>query len=440
MDGVWWWRCFNVGRFHGWLAPDLRPYPAVQELLNDTQIVRDGLGDLLLRSHMQDDGIAILYSYPSTFACKLDERPTYGTYEASHKEVYQLVRDLGLQFRYVTDRQLKNGEFDSNHFKVLLLLRADALGNQEGQTIREFVQNGGTVIADLRPGLYDDHCKPRDKGVLDDLFGITGGPRSRGMALLVGPLGCKVKVDRNVKLSGGEAVWGTVGETPLGIKRKVGKGLVFLLNFDLGSYAILRDTNAPDLLRDEVLSLFERSQVRPSQRIVNNKGERLALLETIRWSDGDTEIMALFREGGTSEPATVTLAEARSVFDLRNRKSLGLVKDFKTTVIANRATFFAICKQVTPSPRISFNETTASPGSVAMATISDPENKGFRAYRIRAQVNGQKLEWLNQNLLVGKDPVTFAIPIAYNDPVGEYQISATELFSNEPATAILRVR
>ena len=53
MDSVWWWRWDNIGQFHGWLAPDLRPFPAVQTLLDDTQIMRDGLGDLLLRSKMQ---------------------------------------------------------------------------------------------------------------------------------------------------------------------------------------------------------------------------------------------------------------------------------------------------------------------------------------------------------------------------------------------------
>jgi hypothetical protein len=60
MDSVWWWRWETIGRYHGWLAPDLRPFPAMREILDDTRIMTDGLGDLLLRSEMQDDGIAIL--------------------------------------------------------------------------------------------------------------------------------------------------------------------------------------------------------------------------------------------------------------------------------------------------------------------------------------------------------------------------------------------
>lgn len=172
MDAVWWWRWDCIGRFHGWLAPDLRPFPAVKEILQDTQVVRDGLGDPLLQSQMQDDGIAILYSYPSTFAHRLEEGATFGGYEAAHLSAHNMVRELGLSFRYVSDRMLRLDEFHADRFGVLILPRAEALGDKEAAVIRAFVEGGGVVIADVRPGLYDDRCKPREAGVLDDLFGI----------------------------------------------------------------------------------------------------------------------------------------------------------------------------------------------------------------------------------------------------------------------------
>ena len=37
---------------------------------------------------------------------------------------------------------------------------------------RRFVEAGGTVLADLRPGVFDEHVKPVPGGQLDDLFGI----------------------------------------------------------------------------------------------------------------------------------------------------------------------------------------------------------------------------------------------------------------------------
>ncbi len=171
-DAVWYWRWDCIGAFHGWLAPDLRPFPAVKEILEGSQFMRDGLGDVLFKSEMLDDGIAILYSYPSTFAHRLGDGATYGGYESAHVAAHTLIRDSGLQFRYITDRMLRLGEFDQNRYKVLFLPRAAAIGPQEAAVIREYVEQGGTVVADVRPGIYDGHCKPLEEGVLDDLFGI----------------------------------------------------------------------------------------------------------------------------------------------------------------------------------------------------------------------------------------------------------------------------
>ncbi len=163
-DAVWFWRWDCIGRFHGWLAADLRPYPAVKEILKDTQVVRDGLGDLLLHSEMLDDEIAVLYSYPSTLACELGEGVTYGSYENAHVSFHEIVRDLGYQFSYVTDRMLRLGEFEADKYRMLILPRIEALGEAEAAVIRQYVEDGGVVIADSRPAIYDGHCKPLEAG------------------------------------------------------------------------------------------------------------------------------------------------------------------------------------------------------------------------------------------------------------------------------------
>ena len=58
-DAVWWWRWDCLGAFHGWLRASLDPYPAVQEILRDTQVVRDGLGDLRLGDDAPIDEVAL---------------------------------------------------------------------------------------------------------------------------------------------------------------------------------------------------------------------------------------------------------------------------------------------------------------------------------------------------------------------------------------------
>ncbi|NUQ00279.1 MAG: beta-galactosidase, partial [Armatimonadetes bacterium] len=160
-DSVWWWRWDNIGRFMGLLMPNLSPFAEIQELWDDTRITREGLGDLLLSWEMQHDGIAMLYSMPSAYASLCGDGPSYGSYQQAHEAWHKSLFNAGLNFRYVTDEMLRRGELDAGQFKVLILPRAEALSDQEAAAIRAFAAQGGTVVADLRPGRFDGRCKPR---------------------------------------------------------------------------------------------------------------------------------------------------------------------------------------------------------------------------------------------------------------------------------------
>ena len=118
-DSVWWFRWDGTSEHRGLIGQHMAPWPPVKEIQRDTQIVRDGLGTLLLKCRRQDDGIAMLYSYPSTFVNKLETGPSYyGKYDwtrtgsgwEDHQAWYVAVRAQGLQFSYVTDRMLRRGE------------------------------------------------------------------------------------------------------------------------------------------------------------------------------------------------------------------------------------------------------------------------------------------------------------------------------------------
>ena len=50
------------------------------------------------------------------------------------------------------------------------------------------------------------------------------------------------------------------------------------------------------------------------------------------------------------------------------------------------------------------------------------------------------VQWNFQKYLVGRDGTEFDLPVAYNDPQGKWEISATDLFTNAAAVAKLDVR
>lgn len=444
MDTVAWWTWYVLGAYHGWLAPDLRPFPAVKEIVKDTQVMRDGLGDLLLRLEMQDDGIAILYSHPSLYAHKLENGPSYGDSEENHKATHELIRELGLQFRYVTDRMMRLGEFDKSKFKVLLLPSADAVGDKEAAVIEDFVRDGGTVIADVRPGVFNDHCKLRNNGVLDSLFGIKRkglGEAKVARVTLSNPAFSfdGVRVDSAVDLVEGTAM-GTADGAPVAIVRQVGKGKAVLLNFPFSSFPSLKRATPPEGAEAFFRQLFAKAGVEPRLALKDETGKRLQDVEVTRWKDGGAEIVALFRQGGRDQKAELVLPQPLEVYDLRNRKALGRTSSVNTSVLANRASFFVLSPQAALSPALSLESNPATRGKVLKVRISVPGAKCFCAFRIRVTANGQPLEWHDQNLLADQKPVTVEIPIAFNDPPGEYEVTAVDLFTNRASVVKLRMK
>ncbi|MFQ6131724.1 MAG: beta-galactosidase trimerization domain-containing protein [Armatimonadota bacterium] len=450
-DAVWWWRWDALGRFNGFLAPHLGPFPATKDLSQDTQVVRDGLGTLLMNSEMLDDGIAILYSMPSAYATRLEAGPSYGSYRENHTAWHRAIRELGLQFRYVTDRMLRLGEFQPERYKVLILPRAEAIGPQEAKVIRAFAEGGGTVIADVRPGLFDGHCKPLEKGHLDDLFGVRWEGNREALTAQVRiegewragfvSLACEeARVDPGVHANRGQAAL-LLGKVPVCISRRVGEGGAVLLNFAMSSFPDISKEQTPEGSADFLRVMLATAGVEPQVRLRDGRGRRVRNVEVVRWQNGDIELMALFRESGKRQRARVRLPSARHVYDLRRHKALGRVKRFRTEIIPSRATFFALLPKAAPGPAISLDRPRVAPGTLVTARLMVPGADGLHALRIRARTpEGTPAEWLDQVVIVGREAREVALPIAFNDAPGQWTISAVDLYTDKAVGIGLRVR
>jgi len=446
-DSVWWWMWTGFGTFRGLLAPDLAPWPAIKEMQRDTQIVRDGLGSLLLRCKREDDGIAILWSYPSEFANKIEAGPSYGTYEDDHVAWQRAVRALGLQFSYVTDRMLRQGEFRARRYKVLILPQTEAVGPKEAAVIRDFVERGGTVIADVRPGVYDGHCKPLAQGALDDVFGFRRSGNAEAVtarAEITGALGSKpvaiswanAKVDAAAQPTTGKSV-GHAGAAPLCIVNQIGRGRAALLNFTLDSFPRLGD--APANVADFFAALMAFAGVEPQVVVTDAKGKPVRDTEVIRWKGRGVDFLTLF--GGDEELVQVRLPGARHVYDLRDYAYRGETQVFKARKLPRRATFIALSDEKLAPPHLERNRTHANRGEKLKLRFSYPGSGAWHAARVRVHdPSGAHAEWLDQVALVGPKGAEVILPIAYNDPTGEWTIQAVDLFTDESAVTEVTVK
>jgi hypothetical protein len=450
-DSVWWWRWEVIGRFHGWLAPSLDPYPAVKEIIKDTQILREGLGDLLLQCEMLDDGIGMMFSQPSAYANKVQHSPSYGGYQNEHVAWHNNLRDLGLNFNYFTDRQLRLGEAKLDRFKLIVLSQTQAMGPREAEELRKFVEAGGVLVADVRPGIYDGHVKPLTSGLLDDVFGIKREKFAESVITdgqLSGNLGGqavkldipKARVDAGITAAKAQSL-GRAGEAPLFLVNNFGRGKAVLLNLSMSSYPLLSSETTPEAAAQVLQALCKLAQVQPAVALQDASGKRLRNVEVTRWRNGETELISVFRHRGLGQPIRLSLSGNQRLYDLKQRQDLGQKASYNLSLTPYRAMFFAATARPAEAAVVTVSKATAAPGEVLQARVAFPGARSLRAAHLRVKLpNGQDADWLSQTVVAGARGATVTIPVAFNDPPGVYTLSATELYGNRTGTAQITVK
>ena len=445
-DAVWWWRWDALGRFHGWLAPTLDPYPAVKEILRDTEIVRDGLGDLLISAEMQTDGIGILYSLPSAYAAKVQSSLTYGSYESNHTAFHSALRELGCNFLYFTDRQMRLGEVDLSKFRVIILPMTQAMGRREVEMLRQYVREGGMLIADVRPAIYDGHVKRLAAGQLDDVFGIerTGFGNALQADGVIDRHSINTKsgptkaldlpgllVDGGVRAAGA-SVSGKAGGTPLWLSHRFGEGWVVLLNMPMSTYPELGSDETPETAGG-LLEPILRGPA-PAVRLTDEDGRRLRNVEVTRWQDGPVQIVSVFRHAGEAERAIVHLPTAMHVYDLKARKKVGKRQTFSLRITPYRASFFALSPRAL-EPVVLTAAPTVARGTAQRVLIASRAPDARQAVAVKVKLpDGRTADWVDRVVLADGDGAALDVPVAFNDPPGRWTIAATELYTGRTTT------
>ncbi len=348
--------------------------------------VHAGPGRLRNRAQRVRDPVAILYSQPSLRGnwileiCHRIDVPQTGrdwpgrdSWTVRQKELSFRVRmswamwlhDIGIRPRYVDVSQIRRGYLLDKGYKVLVLPRAVALSDDTAHAIRRFVEAGGTVIADSWPGIMDQACRVRPRGVLDDLFGVRRGDYRKIDVTRMPPSGQGVAVNGNtlpffafekaLKAEAGQPGGGHQ-EADVAITRAVGQGHAIYLNFNLEEYFLQRffpRMVAP--ARRYLLTLLGRAGVRPLFAVTspdedalfhpvghdvvlyrNGRGYVVGTMinPTVRTSElGGIESRYEFITDNVfledAHPSQLTIPKGLFTYDLVERKALGDVRSVK---------------------------------------------------------------------------------------------------------------
>jgi hypothetical protein len=411
----------------------------------------EGVGKLLMESERRQDGIALYYSMPSIHAASIlgyhqrssdddDESPDKArlSFAANRDGWVKTIKDLGLQFDFVSSEDVAKNPIPLEKYKVVILPLAFALSDEEIRNLRDFVSRGGVVVADFSPGLMDEHCAWRSGDSVNQLFGATVISDKREIGL------------PNANVSLGNA-----------IERSFGKGWTVYLNTVWDQYPKQRANNfGGAVYRELARAVLDKAGVRPSITVTSPDGHPVAQAQIARYRFGDSEVLAIVKENvelkGTvgrdgvttyndaklgqvaRQELTIKLPEKRFVTDIRSGKQFGYTDVVHTSILIGDAIVLAL-SPVEKKIKLDGASSAARGEHVRLSLVSTSSNGNL----IRCHVfgpDGTRLAMYSSNVLLDGERGSFVLPFALNDKPGKYQLRATDVLSGASVEKTIELR
>jgi len=388
--------------------------------------LREGIASLLVNSERTADPIAIHYSQPSMrIEWMLTQRPkgeSWVTRNSSteyrdseflrlRESFCRLIEDHGLQYNFVSYDQVEQGELARAGYRVLLLPRSTALSASEAQAMRSFVAQGGTLIAEGQPGVFDERCKRLPKPQLEDVF--AAGNYGRGRAILLKQSILNYHQDRVINKEG--AAHRMVGDLLPGIKPQ---------------FAVTDATGKPHIGLET--------------HTFRNGGVRIVALHSnpeLRIDElGPPEFKSNDR---FAKPASVSvnLGGELYAYDVRAAKPLGRVSQIKVTVDGHEPSIFAVAPAAMPELELLAPDRVAR-GQTAefglrFATLTPAARHVLHVDLVNP--SGTVVSYYSGNVLAPQGHARKAVPFAFSDAAGKWEIRVKDLLSGQRKSAAFEV-
>ncbi len=409
----------------------------VKETLTD---LRQGVGKLLMEYPREDPEIALLWSHPSMFTawCESDwNEPipreqavddAYGSYFKSAFYFRLALSELQLTCNYVAPPQIAAGELSK--YRVLMLPFTMAISDETADAIMEWVEAGGTLIADMRLARTDEHGKWRDNALLERLMGVARTTTNATYELTPVTVGEGVGFDTSGReaievIGDAQAVGQHADGTPALVVRDVGRGRTVYLNCLLPKY----DPGAVEMIR----ALLEQAGIARDITVTSADPEVPARAwECNLFSRGGLRVVGLIRDHRLADEAqtcTVDFGREANVFDLRTRQALGRTQTIEATCDPGEAKIYALLPyavtgvNLTLGADASFEVELTGDGDIAdhvlHLTWTDPRGHVPRHYESVVAAPGGKY--------------TGHIPLAANDEAGQWTLTVRDVLTNVTA-------
>ncbi|MGE5645301.1 MAG: beta-galactosidase [Acidobacteriota bacterium] len=381
--------------------------------------LRNGVASLLMNSVRQSGPVAIHYSQASMRTeWMLAQRPKGAAWVERGSAIERmdsdflrlresfcrLIEDLGMQYNFVAYGQVEDGELLKRGYRVLILPRSSALSAREAQAIREFAAQGGVVVAEGEPGVFDEHS------------------RRLPQSSLAGVNVIRLKLDalnyQQARLIGKE------GE----LHRYMGK--------------VLADAG-----------------VRPAFAVVDDAKQPVVGVETHEFRNGGVSIVGLLsnpslrvNELGPPEfqkndrfakPRTVRLVLPGELYayEIRTGNALGRKTELQITLDPYEPTLFAFSPSPLPALTVAAPRKAAA-GETARIGLSFAAPTPASKHLFHIDVidpTGKTVDYYSGNLLAPEGHAEKQVPFATNDKPGTWTVRVRDLLSGQEKTTSIEV-
>ena len=399
--------------------------------------LRSGIAALMVNSDKFTDEAAILYSHPSVRSnfIKEDKMNFYDNLLSFAR----YFEDRAVGYRFILPEELEDGTL--NKFKVLVLPEATALSEKQAQAIRQFVKNGGTVVADYEVALEDEWNVPQSKGKLDDLFGVR--QRSYGLANIEQTRTLAIRKCGKVKVTTGKA-HGMLRDAlnrkyPILITNTFGKGKALYLNFRF-DYAKERISGNDSLrtLLDRYLTF--RTKYTPLKTMNGNPVGRTM---TVFYHNGKNSYIGLLPDlpkgnWAKAKPddlnkfafkAKLTLPGKSHLYNVRTGKYYGYTAVCTLDMIPAKAVMLSSLPYKVTGLTLN-SAKSVKPGSAVKVAVSLKTSNGaagHHVFHLTVKTPSGEFPWFfRQTKETANGKAVFEVPFALNTAEGTYEITVKD--------------
>ena len=322
----------------------------------------------------------------------------------------QLIEDQGLQYNFVSYSQLERGELLRAGYRALVLPRSSSLSSAEVAAIRDFVAQGGVVIADGEPGTYNEHSRKLAASPLADLF---GGPHNQPVTVQ--------------QFQAGKAVFVKAATLDYLQDRLSGK--------EGGAHTMLT-------------SLTRSMGLKPEFSVTDAGGKPVVGVETHVFRNGGVRVVALmsnplqrvdelgppdFRSNKRFEtPVKVRLTFPHPVYvyDCRTGQAYGLRQQSDLTVMPYEPVLLAASPVPLPKLRVSMPASARRGSLVQIGIGAEPSPAARHVFHVSViDPAGMAVPHYSGNLIAPAGHALKLLPFAMSDAAGTWKIRIRDSFT-----------